>query len=238
MPAGACCFDAARATRLGMAPYRLSGTVYGVLLNHHAGLAALGDAVHRPPYQAPPKGVVLYLKPRNTLLASGAEVEVDDLQQALEVGAALGIVVGRSTSNVREAQALDCVAGYLVVADFSLPHDSFYRPAIRFKARDASCVLAPAVAGAGAVGDPDALALRVSVDGRVVHESSSGGTIRSVARLLADVSEFMTLAAGDVLLAGVAPGAPRVNAGARVAVEIDRVGRLETRVAVRAGGPP
>ena len=237
MPAGANRLDAARATVLGMAPFRLSGTLYGVLLNHHAGLAALGEAVHRPPYQAPPKGVVLYLKPRNTLLASGDAVEVDDPDQALEVGAALGIVLGRSTANVREAEALDSVAGYLVVADFSVPHDSFYRPAIRFRARDASCVLGAAVTPSGAVGDPDALALRVSVDGRVVHEASSGGTIRPVARLIAEVSEFMTLAAGDVLLAGVAPGAPRVTAGARIAVEIDRVGRLETRVAVVAGHP-
>jgi 2-keto-4-pentenoate hydratase/2-oxohepta-3-ene-1,7-dioic acid hydratase in catechol pathway len=44
----------------------------------------------------------------------------------------------------------------------------------------------------------------------------------------------MTLRPGDVLLAGSAPDAPRVRAGARVAVEIDRVGRLETRVASTA----
>ena len=31
------------------------GTVYGTLLNHRAALAALGDAVHRPPYKAPPQ---------------------------------------------------------------------------------------------------------------------------------------------------------------------------------------
>jgi 5-oxopent-3-ene-1,2,5-tricarboxylate decarboxylase/2-hydroxyhepta-2,4-diene-1,7-dioate isomerase len=55
--------------------------------------------------------------------------------------------------------------------------------------------------------------------------------VRGVARLLADISEFMTLAPGDVLLAGVAPGSPRVRAGASVAIEIDGLGRLETRVA-------
>ena len=44
----------------------------------------------------------------------------------------------------------------------------------------------------------------------------------------------MTLAPGDVLLAGSAPDAPRVRAGARVAIEIDGLGRLETRVAAGA----
>jgi len=42
----------------------------------------------------------------------------------------------------------------------------------------------------------------------------------------------MTLAPGDVVLAGSAPDAPRVRAGTRVAVEIECVGRLETRVAL------
>ena len=45
--------------------------------------------------------------------------------------------------------------------------------------------------------------------------------IRPVARLIADVTEFMTLAPGDVLLLGVAAGAPRARAGQRVAIEID-----------------
>ena len=55
-----------------VAPYRLSGTVYGVLLNHRDALAALGDAASQPPYKATPKAPVLYLKPRNTLVGPGA----------------------------------------------------------------------------------------------------------------------------------------------------------------------
>jgi 5-oxopent-3-ene-1,2,5-tricarboxylate decarboxylase/2-hydroxyhepta-2,4-diene-1,7-dioate isomerase len=48
-----------------------------------------------------------------------------------------------------------------------------------------------------------------------------------VARLIADVSTFMTLAAGDLLLLGVAAGAPRARAGQRVRIEIDGIGALE-----------
>jgi len=64
-----------------------------------------------------------------------------------------------------------------------------------------------------------------------VASSSTAEHVRSVARLLADISDFMTLAPGDVVLAGSAADPPRVRAGARVAVEIDGVGRAETRVA-------
>ena len=122
------------------------------------------------------------------------------------------------------------IAGYVVVADFSVPHDSYFRPAIRFKARDASCAIGPRVVARASIADPEALGVRVYVDGRLTHETGTGGTFRSVARLVADISEFMTLAPGDVLIAGVAPGAPRVGAGAQVAIEIDGLGRLETRV--------
>lgn len=216
-------------------PYRLSGTVYGVLMNHRAALAALGDAVNQPPYKAAPKAPVLFVKPRNTLVAPGMPIRVDGAAE-LEVGAALGIVVGRTACRVSEADALDFIAGYAIVADCSVPHDSYYRPSIRFKARDGSCAIGPAVVARSDIADADALGVRVLVDGRPVHTASTGGTVRGVARLLSDISEFMTLAPGDLLLAGVAPGAPRVGAGATLAIEIDGLGRLETRVVAATDG--
>jgi 5-oxopent-3-ene-1,2,5-tricarboxylate decarboxylase / 2-hydroxyhepta-2,4-diene-1,7-dioate isomerase len=222
------CFD--------MAPYRLSGAVYGVLMNHRAALAALGDAVEKPPYLAAPRGVVLYVKPRNTRVVPGQAVQVDGAAGRVEVGAALGIVIGRTLCAVDEGAALDGIAGYVIVGDFSVAHASYFRPAIRFRARDASCVFGPAVVAASEVGNPDALGVHVFVDGRLVHTASTGATIRGVARLLADVSDFMTLAPGDVLLAGIAPGAPQVGANTEVAIEIDGLGRLETRTALAEAG--
>ena len=51
--------------------------------------------------------------------------------------------------------------------------------------------------------------------------------IRSVPQLIADVSEFMSLAAGDILLVGVPENPPTAGPGDRVAIEIDGLGRLE-----------
>ncbi len=50
------------------------GTVYGALLNDRGALAALGDAVHAPPYHKPPRASVLYVKPANTHAGDGAGV--------------------------------------------------------------------------------------------------------------------------------------------------------------------
>ncbi len=202
------------------APWRLSGIVFGALLNHRPALAALGDAVNDAPYKGAPVAPVLYQKPRNTLAGDGAQVSVPADADELELGAALGIVIARTACRVSEGDALDYVAGYLALADLCIPHESFYRPSLRFRARDGFCVLAPAVTPRDAVADPDALAVRVVVDGEIVHQSSTGERIRSVSRLLADVTDFMTLSAGDILMLGISAGAPRVRAGQKAIVAI------------------
>ena len=216
------------------APFRFSGNVYGTLLNHRDALAALGPAVDQAPYKAPPKAVVLYVKPRNTLAGPGDDVRVPADAPELEVGASLGLVIGRVACRVREADALECLAGYTIVNDVSVPHTIFYRPSIRFKARDGFCPLGPAVVPRGDIADPHALGIRVFVDGQQVHRTDTSGFIRPIARLLAEVTDFMTLFPGDVLMTGVGHGAPKVHAGQRVAIEIDGLGRLENRFVAEA----
>jgi 5-oxopent-3-ene-1,2,5-tricarboxylate decarboxylase / 2-hydroxyhepta-2,4-diene-1,7-dioate isomerase len=211
-----------------VAPYRLSGRVYGTLLNHPSALKLLGDSVNAAPHEAAPRAPVLYIKPRNTLRGPDATVVVPTDVQELEVGACLGIVMGRTACAVSERSALGFVAGYLIVNDISVHHPVFYRPSIRLKARDGFCPMGPRVAPRDIVPNPDNLHIDVFVDGNLRQSASTAGLVRPVARLLADVTEFMTLSAGDVLAVGAAAPAPRVHAGQRVAIEIERVGRLET----------
>jgi 5-oxopent-3-ene-1,2,5-tricarboxylate decarboxylase / 2-hydroxyhepta-2,4-diene-1,7-dioate isomerase len=209
-----------------IAPFRLTGAVYGTLLNHRSALTQLGGKAALPPYNAPPRAPVLYIKPRNTLAASGNAVEIPAGMSELEAGPCLGLVIGRSACRVPEKGALHHVAGYVIVNDVSVPHDTFYRPSIRFRARDGFCPLGPAVVPRDAVADPDALTLRTYVDGMLVQTASTADLVRSAATLLADVTEFMTLMPGDVLALGVAWPAPRVRAGQRVDIAADELGTL------------
>jgi len=202
------------------------GTVYGTLLNHRDALAALGNAVNEPPYKAPPKAPILYIKPRNTWLDAGEAIVVPAGVLELEIGATLGLVIGRAACRVSESDALSFVAGYVIVNDVSVPHDSYYRPSLRFKARDTFCPIGPFVARE-AIGSPDALGIAVTIDGETVQRASTAGLIRSAARLIAEVSDFMTLAPGDVLSVGVAAGAPRARVGQRVSIAINGLGRLD-----------
>jgi 5-oxopent-3-ene-1,2,5-tricarboxylate decarboxylase/2-hydroxyhepta-2,4-diene-1,7-dioate isomerase len=227
-----------RDIHMDVPPYRLSGNVYGVLLNQRGALAALGAAASQPPYKAPPMAPVLYIKPRNTLNGPGGAVAVPADAPELEVGATLGVVIGRTACRVAAAQALDYVAGYTIVDDVSVPHASFFRPSVRLKARDGFCCIGPEVVARTRIADPDALDIRVYVDGTLVQSGGTRELVRPVRQLIADVTDFMTLTPGDLLLVGVPPGAPRVRAGQSVAIEIDGVGRLENGFVAEAATAP
>ena len=211
-------------------PWRLSGTVYGALLNHKSALAALGPALDAAPYQGAPRAPVLYVKPRNTLSDDGDPVAVPAGVPELEVGACLGLVIGRTACHVNEREALGYLAGYLIVNDLSVPHLPYYRPSVRAKARDGFCPLGPRVTAAAAIADPDALRIRVFIGAELRQSASSADLVRPVARLLADVTEFMTLAPGDVLAVGAAAPAPRAGPGDEVSIEIEGLGRLTNRL--------
>jgi len=217
--------------RFDVPPFRLSGVVVGALLNDPAQLAALGDAVHQPPHKAPPRAPVLEVKPRHTLAADGAVVVVPAGETALELGASLAIVIGRTACRVAAADAMGFVAGYLIAADFSLPLAAHYRPSVRLKARDGFCPLGPQVVPAAQVADADALAIDVRIAGEVVQRLGTAGRVRGVAALIADVSEFMTLQPGDVLLLGRSQGAPLPRVGQAVEIAITGLGTLRCTLA-------
>ena len=215
------------AALIDVSPFRLSGVAYGTLLNHCSTLEALGDTVHRTPYIDPPKAPILYVKPRNTFVAPYHPVVVPREARELEVGACLGIVIGRPACRVVESDALDHVAGFVIVNDISIPHDSFYRPAVSLNARDSFCPIGSFVRRE-LVADPDQLSIRVFVDGDLKLQASTRDVVRRCARLLADVTDFMTLNPGDVLATGAPWPAPRVRAGQVSRIEIGEIGALQT----------
>lgn len=216
----------------GARPFTTGQAVLGVLMNDPAALAALGSAVHEPPYKAPPRAPVLFVKPRNTWACSGADVIVPDDAGALRLEAHLALVIGRTACRVRVEHALGHLAGVTLAADLSVPHDVYYRPSVRHKARDGSCLLGPVVVPCA---DPDAVAIEVRVDGERALAFDGRRFARSAAALVADVSEFMTLHPGDVLLAGTAHGAPCLTPGQRFEIEAGGIGVLTGRLVADAG---
>ncbi|MCU0870665.1 MAG: fumarylacetoacetate hydrolase family protein [Burkholderiales bacterium] len=141
----------------------------------------------------------------------------------------LAVVIGRVTQRVSRARALDHVAGYTVANDYAIRDwlENWYRPNLRVKNRDTCTVLGPWRVDAADVPDPQALALRTTVDGRVVQQGSTRDMVADVASLIEWLSAFMTLAPGDVILTGTPDGVSNVVAGNVVVTSIDGIGDLE-----------
>ena len=205
----------------------MSGTVYGVILNDICTVQRMGQSLDDAPYKGAPKAPVLYIKPAGTRVPGGSMVSLPSGVTAVEVGATVGLVMGRAAARLGVESALDAVAGVVLAADLSLPHASYYRPAVREKCFDGALPLGPVQP----LSDLASLSLTTRIDGVVVEERSLADLLRDPARLLADVTGFMTLAEGDVLLVGVSYMAPQAVAGSRVSIHAGALGTLEFSIA-------
>jgi 5-oxopent-3-ene-1,2,5-tricarboxylate decarboxylase/2-hydroxyhepta-2,4-diene-1,7-dioate isomerase len=125
---------------------------------------------------------------------------------------------------------MEHVAGYTIVNEFSLPEDSYYRPAVKAKCRDGFCALGPELVPRDQIADPEQLKLKLFVNGELRQQNSTAHFVRSVAQLIAQISEFMTLHEGDVLITGTPEGRVDVLPGDKVEVEISGLGRLVNHI--------
>lgn len=213
----------------------VNGTVYGVLLNYQGKYDEVKDQFNEPPYKQPPKAPILYIKPANTLIGCNGKILIPAGEDQLEMGAALAVVIGKTATRVKAGNAMDYIEGYTIANDVSIPHESVYRPAIKQKARDGFCPIGPWIVAKDDVADPGQLDIRVLINGELKQENNTRNLIRSIPQLIEDITDFMTLQRGDVLLSGVPEGAPRARKGDRVRIEIAGIGVLENKIVPEEG---
>ena len=180
-----------------------TGTVYGTLLNFRAEVEALAPQMTQPPYKAPPKAPVLYVKTANTWSPHGSVITVPSGVAEVEVGASVGLVIGEG----------GLVGSHVLLNDLSIPHASFFRPPVKFKCVDGFLGIGASLRRPA---DPSAIRVEVRINGELKQRIDFSQLVRPAATLLAEVGEFMTLAPGDVLMLGCDLGRPLARAGDRI----------------------
>ena len=210
---------------LWSASWTPQGTVYGTLLNFRREWDHWSARMTQDPHKAAPQAPVLYVKTANTFSPAGQALQLQDGVTEVDIGATLGLVIGDDGQ----------VAGAALLNDWSVPHASYYRPPVKFRCRDGFLAL-PQQITPGQLQDWATLQIAVSRNGERVQTVDLRELMRGLPTLLADVGEFMTLQAGDVLMVGtdcLADGTrPRAKAGDRV--EISAPGFAN--VTVQVGG--
>jgi 2-keto-4-pentenoate hydratase/2-oxohepta-3-ene-1,7-dioic acid hydratase in catechol pathway len=187
---------------------------------------------------APPFPIV-FAKYSNTVIAHGEPIIIPKCVAKPDYEGELGVVIGKRGRYIPKERALEWVAGYLPVNDVSA-RDWQNRTSqwMMGKTVDTFCPMGPALVTADEAPDPQDLRLRTVVSGEVLQEGYTGNMIFTVAHLIADLSQVMTLEPGDVIATGTPSGVgfartpPRwLRPGDMVRVEIDGIGALENPVA-------
>ncbi|KAF1564615.1 Fumarylacetoacetate hydrolase domain-containing protein 2, partial [Eudyptes schlegeli] len=145
-----------------------------------------------------------------------------------------------ATVPVLESSALDHVVGFTVANDVSARDWQMRRNGRQWllgKTFDTFCPLGPALVTKDAVADVHNLSIRCSVNGRLMQDSSTSQLIFRLPKLIAWVSQFVTLVPGDILLTGTPPGVgvfrkPPVflKRGDEVQCEIEELGTICNKV--------
>jgi 5-oxopent-3-ene-1,2,5-tricarboxylate decarboxylase/2-hydroxyhepta-2,4-diene-1,7-dioate isomerase len=206
--------DRATAHPLGLAPSK----IVAVHLNYRSRAEERGRIPAVPSY---------FLKPPSSLSWGGVPVVRPQGCELLAYEGEVAVIIGTRARNVSIEDALDHVGAYTAANDFGV-YD--FRWADRgsnlmSKGQDGFTPLGPALIGAGEV-DPEAIVLRTYVNGVVVQEDSTANLLFPIARLVADLSRFVTLEPGDVILTGTPANSRPVAPGDVVEVEIEGIGRL------------
>jgi len=228
-----------------LAPFERPGTVLCAGANYACHLEEVGLA---PVDGARP---FFFVKPASAIAGPAQPIAIPTAPEArVDWEAELGVVIGRDCRDVDPAQALDHVAGYLVLNDVSarglLAREDGVVPAMNFdwlasKGRDGFCPIGPGLTPAWLVPDPQALRITCRVNGELRQDASTAGMTFTVAELIAEASRLTTLRPGDLVATGTPAGVAMASGaflrpGDTVETSIDGLGTL-TNPIVAAGAP-
>ncbi|MFC1417290.1 fumarylacetoacetate hydrolase family protein [Streptacidiphilus cavernicola] len=212
--------------RIG-APVARPPKVVCVGLNYRDHAAEAGSAIPDEP--------VLFMKAPNTVVGPDDEVLVPRGSGKTDYEVELAVVIGRTARYLGSPEDADAViAGYAVSNDVSEREFQLERGGTWDKGKSCETFnpLGPWLVTPDEVGDPQALGLRVSVNGESRQHGSTADMIFNVRHVVWYISQFMVLEPGDVINtgtpAGVAmglPGQPYLKPGDVMELEIDRLGR-------------
>jgi 5-oxopent-3-ene-1,2,5-tricarboxylate decarboxylase/2-hydroxyhepta-2,4-diene-1,7-dioate isomerase len=133
---------------------------------------------------------------------------------------------------VTRTDAYDYVQGYTVANDYMVRDylEDYYSPNLRAAGRDACTPLGPWLVDASDVRDPMNLRLRTMINGGITQEGNTRNMVFDIRFLIAYLSAFMTLFAGDVILTGTPDGLVGVHEGDEVVTEVDGIGSLSNTI--------
>ena len=187
----------------------------------------------------PPETPTFFAKFSNALAPPGTSVPLPRWSEKVDYEAEVAFVIGDRCKEVSEAEAMDHVAGYMLLNDLSARDYQFKTPQwMPGKVFDGSAPCGPALVTPDEAGLPDGIQFDLRLNGDVMQSASTADLIHPVPSLVAYLSNLMTLEPGDVVATGTPSGIgsarePSVwlKPGDEIEIASPQLGVLETRLA-------
>ncbi len=160
------------------------------------------------------------------------------VSEKLDYEVELGVVIGKTCRHVPEEQALDMVAGYTVCNDVTVRDWQHRTPQWTLgKSFDTHGPFGPWIVTADEIANPQALEIRLFVNGQLRQKASTALMIHSIRAQIAHLSQAITLEPGDVIATGTCSGVgigmnppSYLQPGDVVRAEVGDIGAIENRV--------
>jgi 2-keto-4-pentenoate hydratase/2-oxohepta-3-ene-1,7-dioic acid hydratase in catechol pathway len=224
-----------------LAPVRWPRKVICAGVNYRRHVLEMGGDIPGPGWRP-----FFFLKPPTTTVIGPYDPIVVHSPEATRYDweAELAVVIGIGGQGIDIEDALDHLAGYCVANDVTaralhkrevVPGSPFVYDWFAAKAIDGSLPLGPGITPAFLVADPQDLRLRLWVNGELNQDESTGDMICTVAELVSEASQRITLEPGDVISTGTPSGVGSsrglyLRDGDIVRTTIDGLGTIENPV--------
>jgi 2-keto-4-pentenoate hydratase/2-oxohepta-3-ene-1,7-dioic acid hydratase in catechol pathway len=192
---------------------------------------------------AVPPEPVIFMKATSAVCGPNDDVEIPRTSEKTDWEVELGIVIGKQTKYVSEADAWDHIAGYCVVNDVSERAFQAERSGqwTKGKSHDTFGPIGPWLVTKDECPKPNDLGMWLEVDGHRYQNGSTATMVYQVPFLVSYLSQFMSLQPGDVISTGTPPGVglgqkPHpiyLKAGQKMRLGIDGLGE-QTQKTVQA----
>ena len=188
-----------------------------------------------------------FLMPATVIRGPGAEIPWPAYSRDIDYEIELAVVIGAPACRVRPEQARNCIAGYTIANDVSARSvtysegrcerkmDDFF-DWLNGKWADGFCPTGPYVVTADEIGDPAALELELTVNGRPRQKANTSQMTFDVYELVSFTSHLMTLLPGDLIATGTPPGVGAatgrmLQGGDVITCRIENIGELSNTLA-------
>lgn len=185
--------------------------------------------------EAPPEKLMIFTKSPTAIAADEQDLPIhEDVTDSLDYEGELAVVIGKQGRNIPKQLAYDYVFGYTIANDVTArdvqaAHGQFFLG----KSLDGSCPMGPYIVTKNEIPHAQNLSVVTKVNDEVRQNGNTASMIFKIDELIAEISRYVTLEPGDIILTGTPAGVGKgmtpptfLKKGDTVKISIEGIGTL------------